>query len=221
MRALLRGGTAKVVGGRIAGMQLRGLCSPAAALRTLGLDRSTANPESLKAAFKAAALKWHPDRHQGASSAAAEERFKELQHAYQLLSAPGALHDARRGSNGADAEAGVHGAGPSTHSGRRRGAAWQDGRVRNDDKHWWGERFGPASRPGYNPHTAYMGFGGSRRATHFYEDTAAAAAEEDRNRMYRSWLGVGLFTAGLGLVWYTGARDRAAKERGDLVDAWW
>ena len=57
-------------------------------MRTLGLDRSNATPDNLKAKFKELAKKWHPDRHQGTSKVAAEAKFKELQSAYQLLSGP-------------------------------------------------------------------------------------------------------------------------------------
>ena len=195
----------------------RGLCS-ASALRTLGLDRSNANPESLKLKFKELAKKWHPDRHQGASKADAEAKFKELQSAYQLLKQPGALRAAMHEQSGGMA----YGAGPSTHAGRRaRGAAYQDGRYRRPEEAMWGERYGPASKPGYDPNTTYMGFKGKGKHGHWYEDTAAAAADEDRRRMFRSWGGLLVFALGLGTVYYTGRRDKLAKQRGELVDAWW
>ena len=66
----------------------------------------------------------------------------------------------------------------------------------------WGSRFGPASQPGYDPNQSYM------RGQHYYEDTAAAAAAEDRARMYRMWFGFFVFLGGLGAVSYT-ARVRA------------
>ena len=46
--------------------------------------------DSLKTAFKAAAVRWHPDRHHNAEAsvkAAAEERFKAAQNAYDALKA--------------------------------------------------------------------------------------------------------------------------------------
>ena len=204
----------------------RNLCTVAnaAALRTLGLDRSTVTPETLKATFKEHAKKWHPDRHQGAAKVDAEAKFKEVQQAYQRLCAPGALRDAVRGSHpsagggGGDSSSSYYtGSSTYTHSGRRKGAAYQDGRYHDAQarENLWGDRFGPASRPGYNPHTSYM------KSQMHYGDTAAAAAAEDRSRMHRMWLGFGLFLGGLGLVSYTSVRDRRAKERGELVDAWW
>jgi len=45
-----------------------------------------ANDADLKKAFRAASLKWHPDRNQGDPSA--EERFKRVNEAYQVLSNP-------------------------------------------------------------------------------------------------------------------------------------
>ncbi|KAL9237795.1 hypothetical protein vseg_012299 [Gypsophila vaccaria] len=53
---------------------------------TLGL--SALGPlklEDVKNAYRASALKWHPDRHQGSSKAAAEEKFKHCTAAYQSL----------------------------------------------------------------------------------------------------------------------------------------
>lgn len=44
--------------------------------------------ESLKSAFKAAAVRWHPDVHHNADAsvkAEAEERFKAAQNAYDAL----------------------------------------------------------------------------------------------------------------------------------------
>ncbi|MDR1871467.1 MAG: molecular chaperone DnaJ [Deltaproteobacteria bacterium] len=45
-----------------------------------------ADPESIKKAYRAMALKYHPDRNQG--DAEAEERFKEAAEAYEVLSDP-------------------------------------------------------------------------------------------------------------------------------------
>ncbi|EFJ04914.1 hypothetical protein SELMODRAFT_431977 [Selaginella moellendorffii] len=41
--------------------------------------------EQLKAAFRASALKWHPDRHQGSTKETAEEKFKMCGNAYRAL----------------------------------------------------------------------------------------------------------------------------------------
>jgi len=49
----------------------------------LELERG-ATPDAVKKAYRAAALKYHPDRNQG--DASAEERFKEASEAYQVLS---------------------------------------------------------------------------------------------------------------------------------------
>ncbi|MEG2017924.1 MAG: molecular chaperone DnaJ [Clostridium sp.] len=51
----------------------------------LGIDKS-ASDEDIKKAFKKLALKYHPDRNQG--DAEAEEKFKEINEAYQVLSDP-------------------------------------------------------------------------------------------------------------------------------------
>jgi len=45
--------------------------------------------EELKKAYRREALRWHPDRHQGAEKATAEARFKKISAAYQELSKPG------------------------------------------------------------------------------------------------------------------------------------
>ncbi|XP_044507753.1 uncharacterized protein LOC123227131 [Mangifera indica] len=41
--------------------------------------------EEVKTAYRACALKWHPDRHQGSSKVVAEEKFKLCSQAYQSL----------------------------------------------------------------------------------------------------------------------------------------
>lgn len=51
----------------------------------LGVPES-ANDADLKKAFRAGSLKWHPDRNQG--DPGAEERFKRINEAYQVLSDP-------------------------------------------------------------------------------------------------------------------------------------
>lgn len=49
--------------------------------------------EDVKSAYRACALKWHPDRHQGSSKAIAEERFKLCSIAYQSICAKLAVAD--------------------------------------------------------------------------------------------------------------------------------
>ncbi|KAI4300685.1 hypothetical protein L6164_034033 [Bauhinia variegata] len=54
----------------------------------LALGLSASGPlkhEDVKNAYRACALKWHPDRHQGSSKAMAEEKFKLCSAAYQSL----------------------------------------------------------------------------------------------------------------------------------------
>ncbi|KAG9442515.1 hypothetical protein H6P81_018369 [Aristolochia fimbriata] len=54
----------------------------------LALGLSATGPvqlEEIKSAYRACALKWHPDRHQGAAKAAAEEKFKHCSAAYKTL----------------------------------------------------------------------------------------------------------------------------------------
>ncbi|MCX7928669.1 MAG: DnaJ domain-containing protein [Patescibacteria group bacterium] len=53
----------------------------------LGVSKN-ASLEEIKNAYRKQALKWHPDRHQGADKEMAEKRFKEINEAYQVLSDP-------------------------------------------------------------------------------------------------------------------------------------
>ena len=50
--------------------------------KILGLD-SLASMEEIKAAYRALAMKYHPDRNPGNQEA--EEKFKEIQKAYDIL----------------------------------------------------------------------------------------------------------------------------------------
>lgn len=78
---------------------------------TLGV-RSTATPEEIKKAFRVLALKYHPDRNHGDKQA--EEKFKELAAAYDLLSDPAK----RREYDDALAGRAPAGAGPRGPAGR-------------------------------------------------------------------------------------------------------
>jgi molecular chaperone DnaJ len=75
----------------------------------LGLERS-AGPDEIKKAYRALALKFHPDKNQG--DKVSEEKFKELGEAYEILSDPQkrALYD-QHGHAAFDRRAGGFGAG--------------------------------------------------------------------------------------------------------------
>lgn len=53
----------------------------------LGVSKS-ATAQELKAAYRRQALQWHPDKHQGADKKSAEEKFKGINRAYEILSDP-------------------------------------------------------------------------------------------------------------------------------------
>ena len=56
--------------------------------RVLGLDGSEASPEAIKKAYKKKALRWHPDRCKPEDKSVAEEKFKEVSAAYEILRHP-------------------------------------------------------------------------------------------------------------------------------------
>ena len=61
------------------------MAAPKDPYKTLGVDKK-ASAEDIKKAYRKLARKYHPDTNQG--DAAAEERFKEIQQAYAVLSDP-------------------------------------------------------------------------------------------------------------------------------------
>ncbi len=54
---------------------------------TLGLDRNATDKE-IKAAYRKLARKWHPDLHSAAEKKEAEEKFKKINEAYEVLKDP-------------------------------------------------------------------------------------------------------------------------------------
>ena len=53
----------------------------------LGAKKGAAETE-IKQAYRKQALKWHPDRHQGSAKKEAEQKFKEINQAYEVLRDP-------------------------------------------------------------------------------------------------------------------------------------
>ncbi|XP_058098213.1 uncharacterized protein LOC131243118 isoform X3 [Magnolia sinica] len=63
-------------------------CGSDLASDRLALGLSASGPlklEEVKSAYRACALRWHPDRHQGSSKVSAEEKFKHCSAAYKSL----------------------------------------------------------------------------------------------------------------------------------------
>jgi molecular chaperone DnaJ len=77
----------------------------------LGLGRNASDAE-LKKAYRRLAMKYHPDRNQGDAHTVAEERFKEVKEAYEVLSDPRkrSAYD-QFGHAGVEGAAGMGGAG--------------------------------------------------------------------------------------------------------------
>src|SRR5437667_6002368 len=76
----------------------------------LEVDR-TANDGELKSAFRKLAMKWHPDRNPGEKTS--EQRFKEINEAYEILKAP----DKRAAYDRSGHAAFEHGPGPAAGGG--------------------------------------------------------------------------------------------------------
>lgn len=55
--------------------------------QTLGVDRN-ATEQEIKAAYRKLARKWHPDLHYGKEKREAEEKFKQINEAYEVLKDP-------------------------------------------------------------------------------------------------------------------------------------
>jgi len=53
----------------------------------LGVSRD-ASDEDIRTAYKKLIKEWHPDRHTGNDKKVAEQKFKEIQEAYEVLSEP-------------------------------------------------------------------------------------------------------------------------------------
>ena len=60
----------------------------------------------------------------------------------------------------------------------------------------------------------------SRPGVRRYEDTQAAASKTEQRHKVVMWTCIGVFAFGLWAVQSSSASDKAAKERGELVDAW-
>ena len=105
-------------------------------LRRLGVERGAADAE-IKRAFRKLAQQWHPDVNK---DPAAQERFKEINEAYQVLSdprAPAALRHVRPG--------GIGGGGGGRRRPRLRGLRWLRRHLRRVLRRW---RDGRAARRG-------------------------------------------------------------------------
>lgn len=55
--------------------------------KILGVEK-TATEAEIKKAYRAGALKWHPDRHPAEKKDEAEEQFRQIAEAYEVLSDP-------------------------------------------------------------------------------------------------------------------------------------
>ena len=159
--------------------------------RVLGVAQG-ASQRQIKEAFRMAAKEWHPDVHQGAAKKLAEERFKQIQQAYQAL---------QDGAGGSDSR---HTAAPARH--RPSSSA--------RDAHWGSQQ---AGRPGYDPFRT-SGYTTSRA----YDSAAQAATQRVEDRRTRTWLGcLAAFGVGLGVIVLTSKQNHEARESGQSVDAYY
>jgi molecular chaperone DnaJ len=83
----------------------------------LGVPKNASN-EDIKKAYRKLAMKYHPDRNQGGDSKKSEEKFKEANEAYEMLTDPQkrAAYD-QFGHAGVDPNMGARGAGPEGFGG--------------------------------------------------------------------------------------------------------
>ena len=80
--------------------------------QVLGVER-TANPDEIKKAYRKLAVKYHPDKNPGDKSA--EDKFKELGEAYEVLSSPDKRPAYDRFGHQAFAQGGGMGGGGGIH----------------------------------------------------------------------------------------------------------
>lgn len=78
----------------------------------------------------------------------------------------------------------------------------------------------PAARIGHIPRKHRRPYP-SRPGVRRYEDTQAAASKTEQQHKVVMWTCIGVFAFGLWAVQSSSASDKAAKERGELVDAWY
>jgi len=162
-------------------------------LRALGLSHGASHVE-IKAAFRALAKEWHPDRHHGIAKKNAEERFKQIQSAYQSLSTN---YDPRMPPMN----------GPPTDGmgfpGRRYGTPSYNRRA--DE---WGPN--PAAK---NPFKSYMDFS--------HPEVANARQRVQQGKKQRTLICAGVFGVGMLLVVLSANRDHRKRKSGDLIDAYY
>ncbi len=109
----------------------------------LGVDRS-ATQEEIKRAYKKLARKHHPDLHSGEARKAAEDKFKELNEAYEVLKDPG-----------------------KRKKYDQLGSDWRAGQDYRPPPGWGGQGFG--GRPGGAQESFFWSSGGAEGFSDFFE----------------------------------------------------